>query len=183
LGFQPQEQIVAHFYRKGEAAQFTYLATRTIPADDTGSAYLEVNLDTPDAAAQTFMLIDGYNKGENLESLITPFYEQATCPDDTPSRLYVNTLARVDPGPGLKNRVRAVPENGRIITTIDETMLFYVTEGPVCGQLYGFTWWKIRALDTDENGQPLFEGWTAEASRRGDYWLQPVYGALVGGSR
>ena len=89
------------------------------------------------------------------------------CP---PTRLAVGVQGRVTPG--LPNVIRDQPMQGaysNIIGQIPAGDGFFVVGGPQCNN--GMNWWQV-----NYNG---LIGWTPESSVYGEYWLEPLYCAVV----
>jgi hypothetical protein len=86
------------------------------------------------------------------------------------TRLRVGITARVTPGD--PNNVRAQPSTtAQRRGQIPGGASFSVIGGPRCAG--GYTWWQVR--------YGSIEGWTAEASTSGTYWVEPVSGSGGGG--
>lgn len=82
-----------------------------------------------------------------------------------PPRLTAGIRARVEPGPGSPNNLRAEPGlSGALIGQLEPGTVFEVTDGPQCAD--GYLWWQV-AFDN-------MQGWTAEGDPAGRYWLEPL---------
>ncbi|MBZ0298895.1 MAG: SH3 domain-containing protein [Anaerolineae bacterium] len=83
-----------------------------------------------------------------------------------PTRLSSGIRARVEPGPGTPNNLRASPGlDGVRIGQIQPGEAFDVHEGPTC--VDGYVWWQVQMRDDTV-------GWTAEGDPAGRYWLEPL---------
>jgi len=86
-------------------------------------------------------------------------------PEQPSTRLAAGIRARVGPGPGTPNNLRAEPGlSAAIIGRIQPGEQFVVLAGPAC--VDGYVWWQV-----DVGGS---EGWTAEGDPAGRYWLEPL---------
>ena len=99
-----------------------------------------------------------------VQPLFPPLSASGTCPNLLPTRLTVNTTARVTPGD--PNRLRADPTtDGAIIGEIPGGAEFYILQGPICDDANRIVWWQV--------GYNNLVGWTAESL--GDaYFVEPV---------
>ena len=81
-------------------------------------------------------------------------------------RLEPDIRARVEPGPGTANNLRAAPGlSADVLTQIPPGGVFRVITGPECANSY--VWWQV-----DYDG---VTGWTAEGDPvSGRYWLEPL---------
>lgn len=121
--------------------------------------YLRV-IDAPELGASVTTL-GGF---ASVQPLFPPLSASGTCPNLLPTRLTVNTTARVTPGD--PNRLRADPTtNGAIVGEIPGGAEFYIINGPICDDANGIVWWQV--------GYNNLVGWTAESL--GDtYFVEPV---------
>lgn len=102
---------------------------------------------------------------KSLESAPTEDFESFTCPGLIKTRLWANGYAYVNPEPPMPNLVRIGPDTDRAaVGQIPPGGIMEVLDGPECGG--GYTWWKVRALDTG------IIGWTAEGDSQ-SYWIIP----------
>ncbi len=82
-----------------------------------------------------------------------------------PARLTVGITARVEPGPGSPNNLRAEAGlSGALVGQIMPGAAFEVIGGPAC--VDGYNWWQVAFDD--------LRGWTAEGDPAGRYWLEPL---------
>jgi Tol biopolymer transport system component len=96
----------------------------------------------------------------------SPAAAQGPCGTSLPSRLSVGVSARVVPGDGTGNNLRAAPSSGAdttVLGVLPNGEIVFVIGGPTCAN--DLNWFQVRRWD----GQT---GWTAEADSQ-DYWLEP----------
>jgi hypothetical protein len=117
-------------------------------------------LDAPELGT-SLTSIGGFS---TVDPLFPPLSATGTCPNLLPTRISVNTTARVTPG--APNRLRADPTTtGAIIGEIPGGAEFYIMNGPICDDADGIVWWQV--------GYNNLVGWTAES--QGDtYFVEPV---------
>lgn len=83
-----------------------------------------------------------------------------------PARLAPDIRARVEPGPGSANNLRAAPGlDAGVIGQLSPGQQFRVLEEPQCAD--GYLWWHVALED--------LQGWTAEGDPATErYWLEPL---------
>lgn len=106
-----------------------------------------------------------------IAATLIPTVPQASAQWGCPTtRLAIGAQGRVTPG--LPNVLREQPMQGAyspIIGQIPPGDGFVVVDGPFCNN--GMNWWQV-----NYNG---LIGWTPESSSYGEYWLEPLWCAVV----
>jgi hypothetical protein len=121
--------------------------------------YVQV-LDAPELGAS----VTNLGTFPTVQPLFPPISASGTCSNLLPTRLTVNTTARVTPGD--PNRLRADPTTeGAIIGEIPGGAEFFILQGPICDDANRIVWWQV--------GYNNLIGWTAE-SQGDSYFVEPV---------
>lgn len=93
----------------------------------------------------------------------TPLPADIACSNGMRTRLIVHERGRVTDHDERPSRLRSGPgTNYDILTTIENTSVFLVVEGPECSDQY--TWYRIRYQN--------YDGWIAEGEP-GLYYVEP----------
>lgn len=96
--------------------------------------------------------------------------QQEPCDNVLPSRLRLNSRARVevDTAPALQLREAPQAPDGEIIRSMSPLDIFYVLEGPRCSGVYA--WFRVTYREPDTG--LINTGWLAEGNNE-EYYVEP----------